>query len=69
MTYPRRHLHPKRRSSSIRIRLPLHLLADLHIDLKEFGHAAVEADRLALVEIGFAVVLVEAFLRAGVDET
>ena len=48
--------------------LALHLLADLDVDLEELAHAAVEADGLALVEVGFAVLGRNALLGAGVDE-
>jgi hypothetical protein len=41
--------------------LALHLLADLDVDLEELGYAAVEADGLALVQIGFAVRCIDAF--------
>ena len=37
------------------LRLALHLLAHFYIDLEELGYAAVEADGLALIQIGFAV--------------
>lgn len=37
------------------LRLALHLLADLDVDLEELGNTAVEAHGLALVEVGFAV--------------
>lgn len=50
------------------LRLSLHLLADLDIDLEELGYAAVEAHGLALVEIGLAVRGVYAFGCAGFDE-
>jgi hypothetical protein len=45
----------------------LHLLADFDVHLEELGDAAVEADGFAFVEVWLAVVLVEAFLGAGVD--
>lgn len=48
------------------LRLPLHLLRHLHIDLEELGHAAVEADGLAFVQVGFAVGWRDAFFGAGV---
>jgi hypothetical protein len=48
--------------------LALHLLRDLDVDLEELAHAAVEADGLALVEVGFAVLGRNALLGAGVDE-
>lgn len=34
----------------------LHLFADLHVDLEELGNAAVEADRLAPVQLCLAIV-------------
>lgn len=48
--------------------LALHLLRDLYVDFEEFGHAAVEADRLALVKIGFAVGWWDALLGARLDK-
>lgn len=54
------------RSALLRRRLSLHLLRHLNIHLKELGHAAVEADGLALVEVGFAVLGRDALLGAGV---
>ena len=48
--------------------LALHLLRDLDVDLEELTHAAVEANGLALVEVGFAVLRRNALLGAGVDE-
>ena len=50
------------------MRLALHLLANLDIDLEELCYAAVKADGLALVQIGFAVRRVDAFCRAGFEE-
>ena len=49
--------------------LSLHLLGNLDVDLEELGHAAVEADRFALVQIGFAVAGGDALLGAGLDKT
>lgn len=46
----------------------MHLLRDLDVDFEELAHAAVEADGLALVEVGFAVLGRNALLGAGVDE-
>lgn len=48
--------------------LALHLLRNLDVDLEELAHAAVEADGLALVEVGFAVLRRNALLGACVDE-
>lgn len=48
--------------------LALHLLRNLDVDFEELAHAAVEADGLALVEVGFAVLGRNALLGAGVDE-
>lgn len=50
-------------------RLPLHFLADLHIDLEELAHASVQAHALALVEVGLAVFGGDAFLRAGLGQS
>ena len=47
-------------------RLSLHLLRHLDVDLKELRHASVQAHALAFVEVGFAIVAWDAFLRAGV---
>lgn len=52
----------------LRGRLALHLFGHLDVDFEELTHAAVEADRLALVEVGFAVLGRDALLGAGVDE-
>jgi hypothetical protein len=48
--------------------LALHLLRNLDVDFEELAHAAVEADGLALVEVGFAVLRRNALLGAGIDE-
>jgi len=48
--------------------LALHLLRHLDVDLEELAHAAVEADGLALAEVGFAVLRRNALLGASVDE-
>ena len=48
--------------------LALHLLRDLDVDFEELADAAVEADGLALVEVGFAVGGRDALLGAGVNE-
>ena len=50
------------------IGLALHLLADLDVDIKELGHAAVEADGLALVEVAFAVIGGNTLLGAGLSQ-
>ena len=47
----------------------MHLLRNLDVDLEELAHTAVEADGLALVEVGFAVLRRNALLGAGVDES
>lgn len=52
-----------------RCSLTLHLLADLNVDLKEFGDTSVEADGFAFVQVAFAVVLWNALFEAGVCET
>jgi hypothetical protein len=46
----------------------LHLLRNLDVDFEELAHAAVEADGLALVEVGFAVLGRNALLGASVNE-
>lgn len=48
--------------------LALHLLADLDVDIEELGHTTVEADRLALVEVAFAVIGGDALLGAGLGQ-
>lgn len=50
------------------IGLALHLLADLDVDVEELGHAAVEADGLALVEVAFAVIGGDTLLGAGLGQ-
>lgn len=52
----------------LRLRLALHLLRHLDVDLEELAHAAVQAHGLALVQVGFAVLGGDALLGAGVDE-
>lgn len=52
----------------LRGRLTLHLLRDFDVDFEELAHTAVEADGLALVEVGFAVLGRNALLGAGIDE-
>jgi hypothetical protein len=52
----------------LRRRLALHLLRDLDVDFEELAHATVQADRLAFVEVGFAVLGRDALFGAGVDE-
>lgn len=48
-------------------RLSLHLLRHLDIDFKELRHAAIQAHRLALVQVVFAVLGRDALFRARVD--
>lgn len=50
------------------IGLTLHLLADLDVDVEELGHAAVETDGLALVEVAFAVIGGNTLLGAGLSQ-
>lgn len=57
------------REPLLALRLALHFLADFDIDLEELGHAAVEANGLALVEISLAVRCVDTFRGAGLEET
>lgn len=62
-------LHSKAHTSTLFAGgLGLHLLADLDVDLKELGDAAVQADGFAFVEIAFAVVRGDAFFRAGLGQ-
>ena len=61
------HLHAREAAASPPLCLALHLLADLHVDLEELCDAAIKADRLALVEIGFAV-RVDALFAAGLNK-
>ena len=44
------HTHPRR------LLIGLHLLADLHRDIKKLRHAPIQADGLALVQLWFPVV-------------
>lgn len=55
--------------AALRLALLLHDLTDLDARVEELGGAAVEADGLALVEFGLAVVGGDALLLAGVLET
>lgn len=58
--------HPSGAPTSSLRRLTLHLLRHLHVHLEELGDAAIKANGLALVEVGFAVVLGYALLGARV---
>lgn len=49
--------------------LALHFLADLGVDVEELADAAVKADGLALVELGFAVRRRNALFSAAGHET
>jgi hypothetical protein len=49
--------------------LALHLLRDLDVDVEEFGDAAVDADGLGLVQVGFAVVVGDALSGAGLGQS
>ena len=51
------------------LRVLLHLLADAHVDVEELAHAAVQADALALIELGLAVVVGYALAGAGGDKS
>jgi hypothetical protein len=69
---PRDSLHAAAEHASaalLALGLALHLLADLDVDLEELGHAAVQAHRLALVQIRLAVRCVDALCRARLEET
>ena len=61
-------LSAKHTTPLLSLRLALHLLRNLDVDLEELAHAAVQADRLALVQVGFAVLGRDALLGAGVNE-
>lgn len=61
-------LSAKHTTPLLRLCLALHLLRNLDVDLEELAHAAVQADRLALVQVGLAVLGRDALLGAGVDE-
>lgn len=50
------------------LRLTLHLLANLDIDLEELSDAAIQAHGFALVQICLAVRCVDAFCGAGFEE-
>jgi hypothetical protein len=56
-------LHAKAHTSTL-----LHLLANLDVDVEELGDTAVQADRLALVQVALAVVGGDALLGAGLGE-
>ena len=60
--------HSKSTCASLALHL-LHLLRDLHIDFKELGHAAVDADGFSLVEVTFQVGRGNALLHASVGKT
>lgn len=68
LSKPCLHLHAAG-ETLLALGLALHLLADLDVDLEELADAAVEADGLALVQVGFAVRCVDAFCGAGLEET
>jgi len=57
------HPHPPTHAPSTRS-IRLHLLAHLNIHLEELGYAAVQADRLPLIEVRLAVIGREAFAGA-----
>lgn len=48
--------------------LVLHDIRDLHVDVEEFGGAAIEAHALALVELALAVLGGDALLLADLVE-
>lgn len=55
------------RGSGLTLHL-LHFLRDFQVDLEELGHAAVNADGLALVQVAFQISWGNALLHAGVGE-
>lgn len=54
-----------RRSATHSLTLLLHDLADLHRRVEKLGSAAVQADRLSLVQLSFAVIGGDALLLTG----
>lgn len=62
-------LHAKAHTTTLLLASTLlHLLADLDVDVEELGDTAVQADRLALVQVALAVVGGDALLGAGLGE-
>lgn len=51
------------------VRFSLHLFRDFDVHLEELCNTSIQADGLALVQLGFAVVVGNAFLGACVDES
>jgi hypothetical protein len=64
--YVRSTKHPPTTLLPLR-RLALHLLRHLDVDVEELGDTAVQADGLALVQVGLAVIRRDALLRARLD--
>ena len=62
------HAKPHGPTTLLHRRIPLHLLANPHVHIKELRHASIQAHRLPLVEISFAIVRRYAFFGAGLDE-
>jgi D-aminopeptidase len=62
-------LHAKAHTTTLLLTSTLlHLLANLDVDVEELGDTAVQADRLALVQVALAVVGGDALLSAGLGE-
>jgi hypothetical protein len=60
--------HATTRGALLRRGLSLHLFRHFDVDLEKLGHATVQTDGLALVQIAFAVLWWDALPGAGVDE-
>lgn len=62
-------LHAKAHTATLLVGgIALHLLADLDVDIEELAHAAVQTDRLALVQIAFPVIDRDTLLGAGLGQ-
>lgn len=59
---------PSSRRSLPHSSISLHLLAHFQVDIKKFRYASIQADRLPLVQIRFAIIGRNAFLGAGLDQ-
>lgn len=69
ISYPAGPLHAKAHTTTLLLTSALlHLLANLDVDIEELGDTAVQADRLALVQVALAVVGGDTLLGAGLGE-
>lgn len=69
ISYPTGPLHAKAHTTTLLLTSTLlHLLANLDVDIEELGDTAVQADRLALVQVTLAVVGGDTLLGAGLGE-